>query len=273
MHARLFGLFLLFFSPALTHALDIIFEGYYKITHEKAHIGYTIQRYGYDPKTKTFEVITFTRVALGGVTTTESLKAVANDKLEPLSYQYTTQAGDQIKLIDGKFKPQVMELKTTTDGKVAKNETYKIPEKTFLSVFVVLRLLQQELTPNPTPLKYSAVAEEEGSSFWGTLTIEKQSVTGDLATFLIRNRFRDETWIAQLVGKPLGKLDPSKPNRFSRLEVFATESPEQNLRVELVDSPDQATKDQTLPNKTLIALFGNVPSGKVTLKSGATKGM
>ena len=57
MAYRLFGLFLLFFSPALALAGEIMFEGYYRIELSGSHVGYYIQRFEFDPKTKSFQTI------------------------------------------------------------------------------------------------------------------------------------------------------------------------------------------------------------------------
>lgn len=68
---------------------EIMFEGYYKVELEQKPIGFAIQRYEYDDKTKNFTSTYFLKVNLGGQTRQESLKAVSNDKFHPISFSYT----------------------------------------------------------------------------------------------------------------------------------------------------------------------------------------
>lgn len=258
---RNFLAFLLFLSPEFAFAGDVMFEGYYRIKLNGQHIGYDIQRYSFDPKTKTFENISFLRVKIGDDLIQESLKAKSDDRFQPVSFQYTSQTGDQLKSIDGTFKGQAMQLKKS-DWKKTKTETYKIPKDTILSSFLVYVLLQKEMNPNKPPYKYSAVAEEEGNSYFGFAKIE--SVTkknSSYSTVKIRNRFKNEEFYSTMTVIP----DEKTPNKFTRGEVVFTDSEVKNLTTELVATPNLATEGQTVPNKILVTLFGNVPSGKLNL--------
>ncbi|MBX3020371.1 MAG: hypothetical protein KF799_01740 [Bdellovibrionales bacterium] len=261
MTKRLFGLFLLFFSPVAALAGEVMFEGYYVIKLEGKPIGYSIQRFEFDPKAKMFDSISFVRTKFGGKTSQESLRARANDKFEPVSYQYTSQIDNQLMSIDATFKGETMTL-LKHDGKspTAKKETYKIPKNTFLSTFLVYKLMQNKLALNEV-YKYSGIAEEEGASYWGKAWLESRTERGPYTVFRVVNSFKGEKFISMLAAVP----DPKRADFFIKGEALSSNSPAKNVEVELVDTPQKATEGQLVPNKILITLFGTMPTGKVNM--------
>lgn len=260
MANRLFGALLLFFSPALALAGEVMFEGYYQIKLGSEAIGYSIQRYEFDPKAKTFDSISFLRAKFGGRSVTESLKARANDKFHPVSYQYTSQVDDQIATIDATFKGEVMKLVKTDGKKTQRTETYKIPKGTFLSSFLVYIMMQRKMALNEV-FKYSAVAEEEGSSYWGKAWLESKADRGPYVVFRILNDFKGEKFVSSLAAVPDGK----NTDRYVKGEVLASVSPAKSVSTELMAEPSTATEGQMVPNKVLVALFGGMPTGKLNL--------
>lgn len=264
----LFGLLALFFSlgePAF--AGEIMFEGYYRIEVGGKPVGYTIQRYEYDPKAKTFEVTQFLRAKFGDKIFQESLKGKANDKFNPISYAYTSQVNDQLKAIDASFKGQIMTLKIR-DAKSdkIKTETHKIPKGTFLSSFLIYVMLQKKLPLNQA-FKYSGIAEEEGASYWGKAWLKSKQDQGKVVVFRVLNSFKGEEFISKLMAVP----DPAEKDKYVKSEVLGTESPKQNLTTRLVDSPHLATEGQILPNKIIVSLFGGIPSGKINMVASPPK--
>ncbi len=258
----LFGALALIFSlggPA--YAGEIMFEGYYRIEIGGKPVGYTIQRYEFDPKAKTFEVTQFLRAKFGDKMFQESLKGKANDKFNPISYAYTSQVNDQLKAIDASFKGQIMTLKIN-DGKSdkVKVETHKIPEGTFLSSFLIYVMLQKKLPLNQA-FKYSGIAEEEGASYWGKAWLESKEDKGKHVVFRVLNSFKGEEFVSKLMAVP----DPAEKDKYMKSEVLGTESPKQNLTTRLVDSPHIATEGQMLPNKIIVSLFGGIPGGKINM--------
>jgi hypothetical protein len=69
---------------------NILFEGYSKILLSGAHVGYTVQRFEFDPKKKQFEATYLIKTEGPGYNNMESLKAFATQELKPISYQYTS---------------------------------------------------------------------------------------------------------------------------------------------------------------------------------------
>jgi len=255
----LFGVITLFFSPVAALAAEIMFEGYYRIDLEGKHVGYAIQRYEFEPKDKTFQTVSFLKAKFGDQSVQESLKAKSNDKFQPISYQYTLQAGDQVKAIDASFKGETMKLKIT-DGKKVRDETHKIPKGTFLSSFLTYLMLQKKLELNQA-FQYSGVAEEDGASYNGKALVESKESKGAYEAYRILNSFKGEKFVSNVAVVK----DAKDPSKNVRGEVLGTSSPTKNLSTTLVASPALATEGQTVPNKTLIALFGAMPTGKANL--------
>jgi hypothetical protein len=69
------------------HAADILFEGYSKILSGGVHVGYIITRYEFDPKSKQFRGIYFLKTGALASAVTESVKSVADQDLNPVSYE------------------------------------------------------------------------------------------------------------------------------------------------------------------------------------------
>lgn len=93
--------FLIGVSIALIgHAVraEVLFEGYSKVLSGGVHIGYSIVRYEFDNKKKQFVATTFLKTNEFGGNLTESLKAFATDDMKPVSYEYTTLIGNQVKV-------------------------------------------------------------------------------------------------------------------------------------------------------------------------------
>lgn len=259
MTNHLFGFLILFLSPVLAWSSEVMFEGYSKIELAGKHVGYAIQKFEFDPKSKQFTSTSFLRAKFGDKMMQESLKAKANDKFHPLSYQYTSVVGDETKTIDASFKGTIMKLKISEKGKM-KNETHKVPEGTFLSTFLIYMMLQKKLTTN-TSFKYSGIAEEDGGSYWGRAVIEAQETQGPHMVFKIKNSFKGQEFVSRLAAIP----NSAESGKFERGEVLGTESASQSIKTELVASASLATEGQMVPNKVLATLFGSVPLGKVNL--------
>src|ERR1035437_4435778 len=230
MTYRLFGILLLFFSPVTLFANETMFEGYYRFELENKPVGYTILRFSFDPKANTFEADSFLRAKFGDRIVQESLKATATDKFHPISYQYTSQVGDQMKMIDATFKGDVMTLKIN-DAKKIRSETYKNPKGTFLSTFLPYLLLQKNLELNEA-FKYSAVAEEDGGSYNGKAWLQSKETKPGYVVFTIVNKYKGEEFISKMA---IVK-DPKNATKNVKGEVLATLSPTKNHSIRLMAS-------------------------------------
>lgn len=229
---------------------EILFEGYYKLTLENSPIGYIIQRYDLDSATKTFSATHYVLTKTSDGTTTESLSAKSNTKLEPLSYQYTRVEGAKTKAIDAIVKKNKLVLKIVENNKASVKEI-PMTEKVFLSAFLAHLMLK-----NPKGIavgnkfSYDAVAEEDGTVEKGEAFVKEQVKERGLETFRVLNTFKKEQFVNWLNIKG---------------ESIKTHVPQYNLTAELVADPKSATTGFPLNESTLKILFGNIPEGKTNM--------
>jgi len=248
-----FAILLLLIPLRFANASEVMFEGYYKIELGGAPIGYTIERYEYDKKTKTFLSTYFLKTNKKAGNIQESLKAKVNNKFQPISYQYTNDSNGTVQMVDATFKGLVMKV-TKSDGKTAKTLTYKIPKGTFLSSFLGYLMLQKGLKAGEK-FTYSAVAEEEGNSYNGQAWVQQKDTFAGQQVFKVLNTFKGSRFISFITPKG---------------EVLGTNAPDKKLTTVLMATPVEATKGQLVPNKSLRLLFGNMPTGKVNVLSKKT---
>lgn len=229
---------------------DIIFEGYYKLSLATQHIGYFVQRYDLDPKSKTFTSIYYLYTKTDEGVTTESLNAKATSKLEPISYQYTRLDNGKSKVIDAIVKKNKLVIKTVDGGK-AQNREIAINDKTFFSTFLSHLILK-----NPKGIavgnkfSYEAIAEEDGSVERGEVYVKEQVAEKGLDTFRTLNTFKREEFINWLNIKG---------------ESIKTLVPKYQIVGELMANPKEARGDFPFSESTIKLIFGNIPEGKANL--------
>ncbi|WP_413559080.1 hypothetical protein [Bdellovibrio sp. HCB209] len=242
-------------APAISNA-DVLFEGYSKINAGDSHIGYVINRYEFDAKKKQFISTYFVKTGKGATEATESLKAVADAELAPISYEYTSLAGKESKTIDAKFKAGAMTAVVSINGKIQKIDK-KIPKGTFLSTFLVyLMLKSKEGLRSETKYEYQAIAEEDGNIYKGQALVGKEQMFNDFKVFKILNTFKDSKFLSYV---------------NERGEVVATNAMGTGISTELVSTPAEATNGQPYSATILKTLFSTVPAGTQNVVSQGKK--
>lgn len=240
--------FLLTFSQ-LAKA-DVLFEGYSKILSADQHIGYVVTRYEFDQKKKQFISTYFLKTGKGASEVSESLHAIADSELSPISYEYTTMANKETKTIDAQFKAGTMTAIVKSGGKVQKIDK-KIPKGTFLSTFLIyLMLKSQEGLQSETKYEYQAIAEEDAAIYKGQALVGKEEIFNGYKAFKILNTFKDMKFLSYV---------------NSQGEVLGTNATGQGIKTELVASPAEATFGQVQSNSVLKTLFGTIPAGEKNL--------
>lgn len=226
---------------------DVLFEGYSKIMAGDQHIGYVISRYEFDAKKKQFLSTYLLKTGKGNSEVTESLKAVADSELAPVSYEYTTLAGKDVKTIDARFKSGNMSAVVKNNGKIQRIEK-KIPKGTFLSTFLVyLMLKSKEGLRSETNYEYQAIAEEDAAIYKGQALVGKEEVYNGFKVFKILNTFKDTKFLSYV---------------NERGEVLGTNAMGQGVTTELVAAPNDATTGQSFSSTILKTLFDTVPAGQ-----------
>ena len=230
-----------------------LFEGFYKMTLQGSHVGYYILRYELDPKKKEFISTYFLRTNEAGGNISESLKARSSEKLNPISYQYTSLQGKASKTIDAhanknKRGKKVLQVKITDNGKLRVSE-YKLKDGSFFSTFLIYLLLQGQKGIQPG-VKYSfqAIAEEDGKAFPGHVFIEKEETYKGHRAYKVLYTFKNTQFVNFINSKG---------------ESLLSVSPALGLNAELVKNPEDAIKGQVFNNKSLSLLFNGVPKGLI----------
>lgn len=249
--AYLISTFLISLAGANAYA-DILFEGYSKVTSEQKHIGFTISRYEFDAKKNHFISTYFTKIAVGRNEVTESLKAVADSELNPISYEYTQVAGSNTKTIDAKFNGLKFSGIITENGstkKINKN----IEKGTFLSTFLVYLMLKSKTgLQSDTTYEYKAIAEEDGEIVSGKAVVGKLETFNGTSTYKILNTFKDASFVSFV---------------SERGEVLGTQADSHGIHTQLVAKPSEATQDFKISESVMKSLFGDSPKGLTNVLS------
>ncbi|MGZ3773561.1 MAG: hypothetical protein ACXVCY_00915 [Pseudobdellovibrionaceae bacterium] len=235
---------------------DILFEGYAKLLSGDQHIGYVISRYEFDEKKKQFVSTYFLKSGKGSSEVTESLKALADAELGPISYEYTSLVGKEAKTVDAKFKKGVLSATVKSGGKVQRIEK-KVPKGTFLSTFLIYLMLKSKEGLRPeTNYEYQAIAEEDATIQKGQALVGKEEVFKGFKVFKILNTFKDAKFLSYV---------------NERGEVLGTNALGQDIKTELVANASDATSGQSYSAGILKTLFGAVPDGTANVATRAVK--
>ncbi len=250
------GLLIVLFTN-VTNA-QVLFEGYSKITLGGEFLGFVIQRYEFDTANKNFVSTSIIKYNEMGGSITESLKAFANEALEPVSYTYNTLSPSGAKIIEARNEKGKLKLSITEKGKTIKKEKV-LPKGAFFSNFLAYVILK-----NPNGLKlnskyeYQAVAEEDGEIYKGTASVLSEETYKNLPVYKILNDFKGAQFVSYTTAKG---------------EMIGTVDPQRALALELAADPTQAMGGLSVSADNLKLLFGNIPEGKVNALAPASNGV
>ncbi len=235
----------------LTLKAEILFEGYYKVTQFKKHIGFLVLRHELDDKTKNFKTTSLIKLGKGGFDLTESYQTISDPELAPLSISYLAAGDRNTKTIDVKFKNSKMVGTVVEDGKKT-----KIDEKTTKGVFLsstlyYLMLQSKDGLKTGSKFDYAAITEEGPVVMKGTVNLDKKMVTqGTLQLLKVTNNFAGSEYTNLIT---------------TRGEVISASTPATSIESELVKSKEEATEGVKLAAGTLEKIFGKVPVGKTNV--------
>lgn len=227
---------------------EILFEGYYKVTQLKKHIGFLVLRHEIDEKTKNFKTTSFIKLGKGGYNLTESYQAVSDSELAPVSINYLAAGDKTTKTIDVKFQGDKMTGTVIENGKKTK-VSEKVTKGTFLSsALYYLMLKSKDGLKTGSKFDYAAITEEGPVVMSGTVEVDKQMVTqGTTQLLKISNNFAGSAYTNLVT---------------TRGEVFSAQTPATSIESELVKNKDDATAGVKLASGMLEKIFGNKPEGK-----------
>lgn len=239
----------IFFS--LSAVSETLFEGYYKVTQFKKHIGFAIIKNEVDAKTKNFKTTFFLRLGKNGFDMTESTQTISDTDLMPISYSYLGAEGKKTKTIDATFKKGKMTAQVSENGKKSKIEK-TLPKGTFLSsVLYYLMMKSKDGLKTDTKYDFQAVAEENAEISSGSAVVDKKMVTeGTLQLLKVKNKFAGSEYENLIT---------------DRGEVISANTPATGIETELMKSPEEALEGIKVSNGTLEKIFGEMPAGKINV--------
>ncbi len=204
-----FLIFLSFGLGPMTWA-ETLFEGYYRIEESGKHIGYTIQRYSFDPKTKNRTISTYLRRKIDEDQVHTFIKSVSTERTTPkgklifvpfLSEYSSNETGDNFRM-SANFKNQNKPKVEFFFDNARKPSDIKIETggpNSFLSNFLYYLVAAQNSDGDvqDLPLKraipYQAFSEDDGNYSDGFLYRIADKIVSGLTVLQIADRFAGET--------------------------------------------------------------------------------
>ena len=250
---RSFFIVAILITFSLNTKAEILFEGYYKVTQFKKHIGFMILRHEMDVKSKQFKSTSFIRLAKNGFDMTESYQATSDSDLKPLKLSYLAAEGKSTtKTIEVSFKNNKMIGETVENGKKIKINEALVKKDTFLSsALYYLMLKSKEGLKTGSNFDFTAITEEGPAVMEGLASVDKKMVTqGTLQLLKITNKFAGSTY-ENLV--------------TTRGEVVSAVTKSTSIETELVKSNAEALEGIKVAAGTLEKIFGEVPAGKINV--------
>ena len=231
-----------------TARAEILFEGYYKVTQFKKHIGFLVLRHEIDDKTKNFKSTSFIKLGKEKFDLTETYQAISDPTFIPISLTYLSAGDRKTKTIDAKIKNMVMTGLVVEDGKKIKLNS-PIPKGAFFSSALYYLMLQsKEGLKTDTKFDFVGITEEGPVPIDGTVSVDKKMATvGSNQLLKVSNKF---------AGSEYDNLISS------RGEVYSANTPSTSIETELVKSPEDAMSGIKLAPGTLEKIFGSKPTGK-----------
>lgn len=240
---------LLLFSTTLK--AEVLFEGYYKVTQFKKHIGFLILKHEVDLKTQNFKTTSFMRLGKEKFDITESYQAVSDSEMNPVSLNYLAVESRKTKTIQAEFKGGKMTGLVVEDGKKIKlNE--KVPQGVFLSSALYYMMLKsKDGLKTGAKFDYAALTEEGPVVMKGTVSVDKKMQTvGKHQLLKIDNEFAGSNY-SNLVS--------------NQGEIYSAVTPATSIESELVKDKKTATEGVQIKSGTVEKVFGKIPEGNVNL--------
>lgn len=226
---------------------EVLFEGYYKVTQFKKHIGFLVLRHEIEEKTNNFKTTSFIKLSKAGFDMTESYKVVSDSELAPLSISYLAAGDKKTKTIDVEIKNQKM-----TGTIVENDKKIKLDEKTPKGIFLssalyYIMLKSKNGLKTGSKFDYAAITEEGPVVMKGTVGIDSKMVTqGSLQLLKVENSFAGSEYTNLIT---------------QRGEVVSAVTPATSIESELVKNKDEALEGIKLTAGTLEKIFGDNPKG------------
>lgn len=248
LYMKIFWFILIqFFLIHLAQA-EVLFEGYYKVSQFKKHIGFYILKTEVDSKNNRFKTTSFLKLSKNGFNMTESLTANSTTDFTPVDYSYLATDGTKSKTIDITFKNDMMTGLISENGE-KKKISKKLPKGTFLSSSLYYMMMKsKDGLKTGTKFEFSAIAEEMADIAKGSSSIDKKMTSrGVLQLLKVDNSFAGMDYENMITQQG---------------QTISSNTKATGLETELVKNKEEALQDIKISSGTLEKIFGNIPEGK-----------
>ena len=245
---------------SLSQAQELLFEAYYKINHNKKHIGYQVQRYEILANGN-LKHTAYTQMETPAGVTRESLTSQSSETLKPLSYNYTVLSTDRSLTIDAEVvnDPQrsFLKIKKVDSGKVHSLKL-DIPLGSFLSNLLVYAILKSpQGLKTGTTYSYLTIAEEKAEIVKGKAQVSEETLFGNrIPSFVVINDFEGIKYRSLVT---------------ARGEILETAAQSLGLQVNLVPTREEAVGSLSFAENIIKSLFGSIPKGEQNIAYQATQ--
>lgn len=287
---------------SLKLSAQVLFEGYSKISLGGQFIGFAIQKYEYDVQKKNFISSSLIKYNELGGSTTESLKAYANEALEPISYNYNLLTPTGIKTIEASVKKDLLTIVTVESANsIASSGVPEAADKSPVTSGKSAKSKKNDKTKSMEKSKSADKAKSNDNT--KTTKREIQLPKGSFfSTFLayvilknpqglkLNSKYEYQAVAEEDGGVYKGSATVQSEETFKGLHVFkilnefkdaqftslttdkgemiyTTASPDKSLVLELMAEPSSAMGGLTVSSDNLRLLFGSIPEGKVNALS------
>ncbi len=269
-------------------AKEVLFEGYHKILSGKQHVGYTISRYEIDSESKKFHATIFVKLGALAGNMMESIKAVSDQNLSPISFEYTTLVTENNKASTKNIQASFKVFKFSKKDQALGQKKLDKENKAKLAKGIAVT----EKTAPSEILKMTAVVNDSGKT---NRIVEDLPKGTFLSYFLVYLMLKSKSGIQTDSKYEYKAIAEEKPklvdgvaivrkeeefngvkaykieNKFSdqtfisyvtdKGQVIGVLNPSQSIETLLVAKPSEATGEFNVPTTILKNLFGDVPLG------------
>lgn len=199
-------LFVFALSFAQNLRAEILFEGFYRIERKGKHVGYVIQRYSHDPKTKTKTLTSYIRTKQGDTEVYESVAATAKDGTgAPLKSVYLSTASGPTLRTTANFKKGIPWIAHEVNSADNPQHFVKGNPASMLSAMLYYMTDIAKMSPQ-TNYAYATFVEQRGRTDGAHLTlIAQQPVASQTVYQFVNDSFGQpvENFVTG-AGDPLG---------------------------------------------------------------------
>jgi hypothetical protein len=225
---------------------EVTLDAYYAIQVNGKHVGFSVQRDEYDPKTKTHKIKYFIKTNEQDNDMEQFVSTEQTDGYQPKSFRFLSRVRKAESAIRGNVRGKDLKL-TFKEPKGQKTVSIPLSGDMFFSSALGPVLIASKLSKGKA-LSFHAINEEDGFLGDGVVYVIDETEVSKHKVYRLITHFQNvetEVWL----------LDTGV--------ALASQSTHIQLRAEMVANRLDATEGLDFNLKTLAKYFGSVPEGKI----------